>query len=550
MVFATMSDPVAPTLLGPLFSSAAMRAIVSDRARVQRLLDFEAALARAEAALGVISAGAAREIADACTADLYDLAALGESAATASNFAIPLIDALAAEVATRNKEAANYVHWGASSQDAIDTALVLELRAAIDALLNDIDRAVRAFTALTGRFRRTMTVTRTLMQQALPQPFGLKLAGYAAALSRSRDRLRRLRKEALVLQFGGAGGTLAALGQHGLMVSERLAALLDLTVPDEPWHSHRDRLAEVASAFAILAGTCGKIARDVALLMQSEVREVFEPAPPGRRGFSTLPHTRNPVAATAALSAATMAPNYAATILAAQVQEHERAVGGWQAEWITFPALMLVTSGALAAVVGIAEGLEVDVERMRINLERSGGAVFAEAVCFALAEKIGRSEAYALTRELTQRAEREKCPFQEAVANDERVKRVLQAGEIARLFMPTSYQGAAQTFIDRLAASAGGRGQARPWEAKPSYATERRFRLPDAKPESPSETAPAEAAVSRSTDPLSEAGLSLEETADATAVSVESAPPTPGEPPAASAELAADAPAKPIRPPR
>ena len=218
----------------------------------------------------------------------------------------------------------------------------------------DLDRAIAGFTTLAARHRRTATVARTWMQHAVPMPFGLKLAGYAAALARSRERLQRLRREALVLQFGGAAGTLAALGDRGLEVAERLAALLDLPLPEAPWHSHRDRLAEVASAFAILTGTCGKIARDVSLLMQTEVAEAFEPAAPGRGGSSTMPHKRNPTAAATALAAATIAPNLLATICAAQVQEHERALGGWQAEWPTFPALALVTSGALDAIVDIA----------------------------------------------------------------------------------------------------------------------------------------------------------------------------------------------------
>ncbi len=308
------------------------------------------------------------------------------------------------------------MHWGATSQDVIDTALVLELRAAIDALLADLDRAIKGFTTLAGRHRRTLSVARTLLQHALPMPFGLKLAGYAAALARSRERLTRLRREALVLQFGGAAGTLAALGEHGFGVSERLAALLDLPLPDAPWHTHRDRLAEIAACFGILAGTCGKIARDVTLMMQTEVGEAFEPGAPGRGGSSTLPHKRNPVGAAAALSAATVAPNLVATLLAAQVQEHERAPGGWHTEWMTFPALALVTSGALAAVVEIAQGLEIDVERLRANLELTGGQIMAEAVSFALAEKIGRAEAHALVRELSQQAAQEKRAAQGGAA--------------------------------------------------------------------------------------------------------------------------------------
>ena len=201
----------------------------------------------------------------------------------AGNVATPLVAALTDEVAKTDAEAARYVHWGAAAQDVIDTALMLELRAGIDVLLADLNRAIDGFTALAGRHRRTAAVARTSLQHALPMPFGLKLAGYAAALARSRERLRRLRKEALVLQFGGAAGTLAALGENGLAVTDRLAALLDLPAPDAPWHAHSDRLAEIASALAILTGTCGKIARDVALLMQTEVGEAYEPPRRARR---------------------------------------------------------------------------------------------------------------------------------------------------------------------------------------------------------------------------------------------------------------------------
>jgi 3-carboxy-cis,cis-muconate cycloisomerase len=392
------------------------------------------------------------------------------------------------------------VHWGATSQDVIDTALMLELRAAIDALIADLDLAIKGFAALAGRHRRTLSVARTLLQQALPMPFGLKLAGYAAALARSRERLIRLRREALVLQFGGAAGTLAVLGEHGFAVSERLAAVLNLPLPDAPWHSHRDRLAEVAACFGILTGTCGKIARDVSLMMQTEVGEAFEPAAPGRGTSSTLPHKRNPVGAAAALSAATIAPNLVATLIAAQVQEHERAVGGWHTDWMTFPALALVTSGALAAVVEIAEGLEVDVERLRANLEMTGGQIMAEAVAFALAEKIGRTEAHALVRVLSLQASQEKRPFKEVLLKDLQMKTFLSGIEIERLFIPLTYQGSAQTFIDRLVVSSQLRTPRRP-DARPELRAEPRPEpkiepkpepKPEIKPEAPPPQHPPE----------------------------------------------------------
>jgi len=449
-----MTNPLASSsLLTPLLSSAAMRAILDDRARLQRMLDVIVALARAEAAVDVIPALASDQIANAAKAERYDLKVLGEEAATAGNVAIPLIHALTAEVAKADAAAAGYVNWGGTSQDIIDSALVLELRAAIDALNADLNRAIDGFTTLAGRHRRTPAVGRTLMQHALPMPFGLKLAGYAAALSRSRERLRRLRREALMLQLGGAVGTLASLGEKGLDVSERLAALLDLPLPEGPWHTHRDRLAEVASALAILTGTCGKIARDVSLLMQTDVAEAFEPAAPGQGGSPTMPHKRNPTAAATALAAATIAPNLLATILAAQVQEHERALGGWQAEWPAFPALALVTSGAVNAIADIAQGLEVDSERMRANIDQTHGLIIAEAVALALAAKLGKPEAHKLVEEASRKALAAKRSLHDVLAEDDRVKLSLSVGELAKLFEPATYQGSAQTFVDRIIGS-------------------------------------------------------------------------------------------------
>ncbi len=439
-----------------------MRAILDDRARLQNLLNVEMALARAEASIGVIPAFCLEAIADAARSDRYDLTVLAKEAADLGTIVIPVVKALTAEVAKKDPAAAGFVHWGATSQDILDTALALDLRAAIDALIADLNRAIDAFTTLVGKHRRTVSVARTLMQHAVPMPFGLKLAGYAAALARSRERLKRLRKEALVLQFGGAAGTLAALGDRGLAVSERLAALLDLSLPDAPWHTHRDRLAEVASAFAILTGTCGKIARDIALLMQSEVAEAFEPAAAGRGTSSTMPHKRNPTAAATALAAATIAPNLAATIIAAEVQEHERGLGGWQAEWPTFPALALVTSGALAAIVDIAEGLEVDADHMRHNLGITRGLIMAEAVTFALAGKIGKQDARRVVEEAVRKATTAKRNLQDVLGEDERVKAHFTAPELSKLFDPTLYQGIAQTFIDRIIGSPALRGPKRP----------------------------------------------------------------------------------------
>jgi 3-carboxy-cis,cis-muconate cycloisomerase len=447
-----MSTALSP-LLAPMLSSAAMRAVCDDLAYLQHMLDFEAALARAEAATGVVPAAAVGPIGHACQAGAFDLAALAEAATKSGNLAIPLVKALTAAVARTDPEAARYVHWGATSQDVIDTAAMLMLRAGIDALLSDIDRAIAGFARLALRHRHTAMVGRTWLQHALPIPFGLKLAEYAAALNRSRTRLKRLRSEAPALQFGGAAGTLAALGDNGLRVAERLAQELDLPLPEAPWHTHRDRFAEAASVLAIIAGTCGKIARDVSLMMQTDVGEAFEPAGEGRGGSSTMPHKRNPVAAATALAAAAMAPNLAATIFAAQVQDHERSAGPWHAEWPTLPSLLLVTSGGLAAIVDIAEGLEVDAIRMRANLDTTRGLIMAESVTFALAEKLGKSEAHHLVEAASKQAVAEKKALRDVLAGDPKVMQQFDARKLAELFAPMAYQGVSQVMIDRLLAS-------------------------------------------------------------------------------------------------
>jgi 3-carboxy-cis,cis-muconate cycloisomerase len=436
-----------------MLSSAAMRVVCDDVACLQRMLDFEAALARAEAATAVIPANAAGPIAQACKASSFDIAALAEAATRSGNVAIPLVKVLTDKVAEADTDAAHYVHWGATSQDVIDTAAILGLRSAIDALLPDLDRAITGFTTLARRHRDTPVVARTWLQHALPMPLGLKLAEYAAALHRSRKRLQRLRREGLALQFGGAAGTLAALGDKGWLVAERLAQELSLMLPDAPWHSHRDRIAEAASVLAIVAGSCGKIARDVQLMMQTDVAEAFEPSGEGRGGSSTMPHKRNPVAAATALAAATMAPGLAATIFAAQVGDHERSAGPWQAEWPTLPTLLLVTSGALAAIVDIAEGLEIDAARMRANLDATGGLIMAEAVTMALAEKIGKREAHHLVEAASKKAVAGKKHLRDVLTEDSKVAAYLTADKLIKLFEPMAYQGVSQALIDRLLAS-------------------------------------------------------------------------------------------------
>lgn len=445
--------PSLSPLYGPLFSTATMRDVFAPAAQLQRMLDVEAALAQAEAGTGVIPQGAADTISAACRTELFDTDAIAACAQDAGNLAIPLVKALTETVRQRDADAAGYVHWGATSQDILDTGLVLQLREAVALLDADVARATAGFATLAEKHRTTIAAGRTLMQQALPLPFGLAAAGCAAALARARERLRRAATEAIVLQFGGAVGTLAALGANGLRVTELLGRELNLLVPDAPWHTHRDRLAGLAAAVAILVGTCGKVARDVSLLMQTEVGEAFEPAAAGRGGSSTMPQKRNPVGASVALAAANIAPQLLAAIVSGMVQEHERALGGWQAEWLALPGLFLVASGALATTADIAEGLEVDTDRMHVNLDITGGAIMAEAVMMALAPTLGRGRAHEIVEHATKRAAADKRPLRDALADDADVARYLDAGALDRLFDYASYQGAAQAFIDRLLAS-------------------------------------------------------------------------------------------------
>jgi 3-carboxy-cis,cis-muconate cycloisomerase len=439
------SAPLSSSLTTSLASTAAMRALVAERGRIQRILDFEVALARAQASVGVVPALATDKIAEAARAERFDLAVLAADLG-AGSVAAALLNMLRSEVARIDPEAARVVGFGASDQDALDTALALELREAIDLLTNDLNRAIDGFTQLAGRHRRTAAVGRVGLLQALPIPFGLKVAGYAAALARSRERLRRLRKEALVLQFGGVGGTLAALGENGLKVSERLAALIDLPLPEAPFHGHSDRVAEVAGALAVLAGTCGKIARDVALLGQTEIAEATDVAGSGATG-------RRRLATAAAISGATLAPGLLAAIVAGQMQEHEGGVGGSQAQWQAFPALLLATAGALGAVADIAQRLDVDAQRMRDNLDQTQGLIMAEAVTTALAAKIGREQATRIIDEAGRKALAERRHLSIILGEDPRVTSHMTPGELARVFELLSYQGIAQTFLDRIVGS-------------------------------------------------------------------------------------------------
>ncbi len=373
--------------------SAAMAERFGDRALVAAMLSFEAALAQAEADEGVIPAAAAAAIVAAC-ADEPDIDVLVAEARIAGSLAIPLVRHLTRRVAAADEAAAGFVHWGGTSQDVIDTAMVLATRHALELLDADRQRLLAALVRLARRHLDTPMLARTLMQPAQVVSVGLRLVAWIAPLVRAGERLARARTAALQLQFGGAVGTLATLGERGPAVAQRLADRLGLAVAPGAWHTQRDAWVSLACEVAVLCGSLGKVGHDVALLAQAEVGEMAEPAGLGRGGSSAMPNKRNPVAAMTAIAAATRAPHQVAALLASMPQEHERSLGRWQAELAEWPALFLATHGALVALADAAEGLEVDAARMRANIEAQRGAVFAEAAAAVMARSVGKSRAH------------------------------------------------------------------------------------------------------------------------------------------------------------
>jgi 3-carboxy-cis,cis-muconate cycloisomerase len=429
-------------LFGAVLSRGGTAEATGDHAWLQAMLDFEAALARAEAGAGLISEADADAIGAACRADLYDPAKIGGAAGGIGNPAGPLVRALTAAV---EGPAAGHVHRGATSQDVLDTAAMLVARRALEPLLADLGAAAGAAAELAAEHRDTPMAGRTLLQQAVPISFGLKAAGWMTSLDEARARLTELRDTRLAVQLGGAAGTLAALGDAGPDVLARLAADLGLAEPVLAWHTLRGRVGELAGALAVAAGAAGKVARDVTLLAQTEVAEVREA---GSGGSSTMPHKRNPVAAVAALACAEQAPGLAASLLAAMVQEHERAAGAWHSEWRPFSDLLVAAGSAAAWLRTCLEGLEVDAARMRANLDATGGLLLAERVANELAPALGRLGAH----DLVERAATGERSFADALAADAE----LPPEELERLLDPVEYLGSARELVDRaLAAHAG-----------------------------------------------------------------------------------------------
>lgn len=436
-------------LYGELFADREMAALLDDRAALQGMLDFEAALARAEAETGVIPAPAAEAIGAACKAELYDIAALGKAATLAGNPAIPLVKALTARVAATDAEAAKWVHYGATSQDVIDSGHAQQYGAAWELLLRRSTRLAHALAALTKQHRHTPMIGRTFLQHAVPISFGLKAANWLGPVVSFHDDFMIYGQAAH--QLGGAAGTLASLGDR----AEDVLQSFNKTMPSigavlTPWHTERSRPARIAAGLGIFMGHLGKIAQDIALMAQTEIGELAEPEAPGKGGSSAMPHKRNPVLCTLILAAAKRTPGMVATMLATMPQEHERAMGGWHAEWRTMAELFTLTGSALNQMVTLIEGLQVFPERMRQNLELTNGLVMAERVSLALAGAIGRGEAHHLLEEASKACIASGRHLKDVLAESPVLAGRLAPAEVDRLFDPVTYRGATDAIIDRI----------------------------------------------------------------------------------------------------
>jgi 3-carboxy-cis,cis-muconate cycloisomerase len=439
-------------LFDKLFRYEAIDRVFSDEAYIQSLLEFEAALARAEAKAGVIPAADAPLIAAACRVEQSNIQELASQAALSGNVAIPLVKKLTELVAKENKDAARFVHWGATSQDTIDTAVVLQLRRALEIVDQDLARLISTLASLADKHRATPVAARTWMQQALPTTFGFIVAGWLDAILRHRSRLAELRGRNLALQFGGAVGTLAALSGRGPAVAKALSEELRLPLPQIPWHTHRDRIVEIAAALGLCTGTLGKIARDISLHAQTEIAELAEPAGEGRGGSSTMPQKRNPVTCATVLAAAQRVPGLVSTMFSSMVQEQERGLGGWQAEWETLPEIVSLSGGALHHFAEMLPGLHVDAKRMLKNLDATHGLIFAEAVTMALGDHMGKMPAHMLVELACKKARLEYRHLKDVIREEPGLQAYLTPTDLERLFDVRNYLGSAEEFVRRVLA--------------------------------------------------------------------------------------------------
>ncbi|MBV1800242.1 3-carboxy-cis,cis-muconate cycloisomerase [Siccirubricoccus sp. G192] len=445
-------NPADSPVLGALYGTDAMRTVMGEMAWLQHMLDVEAALARAQARLGIVPAEAARAITEAARAERLDLPAL---AAATRNTGYPVVGLVKQLSALAGPEAGRWTHWGATTQDIMDTAVVLQMRDGFALLEAELAAVIAGLARMAEAHRGTLMAGRTHLQHALPVTFGYKVAVWLSPLITMRERLAQLRPRALRLQFGGAAGTLASLGPQGIAVQRELGRELDLALPDIPWHVARDGIAEAVCWLGLLTGTLSKLATDVMLLMQTEVAEVAEPHEEGRGGSSTMPQKRNPIACEYILAQTRGVQALVPQMLAAMAQDQERGTGPWQAEPLAVGQAFLLAHGALTQARSIAEGLTVDAVRMRRNLDSTGGLIMSEHVMMGLAPALGRGQAHHVVHHACDVALEMGIPLADALLRDEQVAAKLPRAEIERLTDPAGYLGSTEAFIDQVLARLG-----------------------------------------------------------------------------------------------
>lgn len=446
---ATLIDSL---LFGDVFSTAAMRGIWADENRVAQYLAFEAALARVQGRLGLIPAEAAEEIDRVCRIERIDMARLQSQTERAGT---PIVGLVSQINALCRDGFGEYCHWGATTQDVTDTATVLQIRASLEIVDAELTAIATALAALAQKHRLTPMAGRTHLQQAVPVSFGYKMAGLLSAVQRHRERLAQLAPRVLQLEFAGAAGTLASLPRMALETQAALAAELGLAQPVIAWHTQRDTIAEVGAFLGLVGGTLGKLSMDVKLLMQTEVGEVFEPFAPGRGASSTMPQKRNPISCTYIHAQVAVLRQHAASLMEAMVGDHERATGPWQIEWIVLPEAFCLAAGALAHSRSLVEGLEVDAERMRANLDLTHGLVVAEAVMMGLAPGMGRERAHDLVYDLCRVAIAERRALLDVLVDNAEIASLASREQLAAMCDPAAYLGQAGVMVDRVLARQG-----------------------------------------------------------------------------------------------
>jgi 3-carboxy-cis,cis-muconate cycloisomerase len=432
-----------------IFGTEAMRNVFSDGARIQFYLDIEAALARVQARLGIIPQEAAEEICRHCSVDQYDFAKLKTQTERIGYPVLPVVQQL---VALCRDGLGEWCHWGATTQDITDTATILQIRAALDIIGQDLDAIAATLADLARRYRDTPMAGRSNLQQAVPITFGYKMAVLLAAFERHRQRLRELKPRVLVGEFGGAAGTLSSLGQDGLKVQAALMQELKLGQPEIAWHTARDRIAEVGCFLGLVTGTLGKIALDVKLMMQTEVEEVYEPFHEGRGSSSTMPQKRNPISSVYITACTSMVRQLSAALLDAMVEDHERATGPWEIEWIALPEIFVLSAGALSQARFLLGGLQVDPARMRANLDITRGLIVSEAVMMGLGPHLGRQRAHDLVYDICRKVIASGRPLLDLLAEDAEIAPHMNREELARLVDPANYLGQAGEMVDRVLA--------------------------------------------------------------------------------------------------